>query len=145
MLEEFVTLAELSYVRKTNFRVNLMSMAVKNIFLMLADPRCISAAPTARTFLSSPVLGPGGVQKIQGAPLWCCRGCFFLCVALLFTGPGARAYHLESSIIILTAEGNTLYSTIAANISSPIHCPCVDAAAAVIKNIMAALADKGSV
>lgn len=94
MLEEFVTLAELSYVRKTNFRVNLMSMAVKNIFLMLADPRCISAAPTARTFLSSPVLGPGGVQKIQGAPLWCCRGCFFLCVALLFTGPWCQSLSL---------------------------------------------------
>lgn len=49
------------------------------------------------------------------------------------------------TIIILTVERDTLYSAIAANISSPIHCPSVDAAAAVIKNIMAALADKGSV
>lgn len=49
------------------------------------------------------------------------------------------------TITTLTAEGDTLYSAIAANISSPIHYPCVDAAAAVIENIMAALADKGSV
>lgn len=49
------------------------------------------------------------------------------------------------TIIILTAEGDTLYSAIAANISSSIHRPCVDAASAVIKNIMAAFADKGSV
>lgn len=45
MVEEFVTLAELSDVRKANFRVNLMSMAVKNIFLMLADPRHASVHP----------------------------------------------------------------------------------------------------
>lgn len=34
MLEEFVTLAELSDVRKTNFGVSLVSMAVKSLFLV---------------------------------------------------------------------------------------------------------------
>lgn len=34
MLEEFVTLAELSDARRTNFGVSLMSLAVKNLLLM---------------------------------------------------------------------------------------------------------------
>ena len=34
MSEEFVTLAELSDARKTNFGVSLMSLAVKSLFLV---------------------------------------------------------------------------------------------------------------
>lgn len=146
MLEEFVTLAELSDVRKTNFSVNLMSMAVKNNFLMLADPRHASVQPQQpEPFSVHRCLGQevcrkfrvllSGAGEAVSSYVWLCSS----------QDPDARAYHLESSIIILTAEGDALYSAIAANISSPIHCPCVDAAAAVIKNIMAALADKGSV
>lgn len=52
---------------------------------------------------------------------------------------------LRIAITILTADGGTLCSAIAANISSPIRCPCVDAAAAAIKDIMAALTDKESI
>lgn len=52
---------------------------------------------------------------------------------------------LSITIIILTAEGGTLYSAIATNIPSPINCRRADAAAVVITDIMAALSDKGSI
>ena len=49
------------------------------------------------------------------------------------------------TVIILPAEAGALYAAVAANSPSAINCPRADVAAAVIKDIMAALADKGSV
>lgn len=99
MLEEFVTLAELSDVRKTNFRVNLMSMAVKNVFLMLADPRHASVQPQwPKPFSVAPCLGQEVYRKLRvllsaageavSAHVWLCSS----------QDPGTRAYHLESSV-----------------------------------------------
>lgn len=89
MLEEFVTLAELSDVRKTNFRVNLMSMAVKNIFLVLTDPRHASGEPQWPEPCSVPrCLGQEVYRKLR--VLLSAAGeavCLFPRVALLFTGP----------------------------------------------------------
>lgn len=90
MVEEFVTLAELSDVRKTNFRVSLMSVAVKSFFPMgcrvLVGFGHASVQPRGgrwpEPFSGSLMVGLRGVYKIQGALLCCWRGCFFPCVWL---------------------------------------------------------------
>lgn len=99
MLKEFVTLAELSDVRKTNFRVNLMSMAVKNIFLMLADPRHASVQSQWPEPFSAPrCFGQEVYRKLR--VLLSAAGEAVSSHVWLRSSqdPDTRAYHLESSV-----------------------------------------------
>jgi len=88
MPEEFVTLAELSDARKSNFGVSLASVAVKSLFIVgyhglagsgraLVQPR---GGRRPEPCSGSPTLGPRGEHTIRGAPLCCWRGHFFPCV-----------------------------------------------------------------
>lgn len=99
MLEEFVTLAELSDVRKTNFWVNLMSMAVKNVFLMLADPRHASVQPQWPEPFSVHWCLCQEVYRKLGVLLSAAGEAVSSHVKLCSSqDPDARAYHLESSV-----------------------------------------------